>query len=113
MWDDAHEQATLLVIYNIKQTFLKQILSEAPNMPPALANHLAEEKLNETMHTENQKFMDAIEKITISLANQPGAGPQKIYLLESDPYDFYNLTEKSSIKAASRISSKEANILIP
>ena len=28
-----------------------------------------------------------------SLANQPGAPPQKIYLLESDPYDFYNLTE--------------------
>ena len=26
MWDDAHEQATLLVIYNIKQTFLKQII---------------------------------------------------------------------------------------
>jgi dolichyl-diphosphooligosaccharide--protein glycosyltransferase len=93
MWDDAHEQATLLVIYHIKQTFLQQILSEAPNMPPALANHMAEEKLNETIHTDNQKFKEAIEKTTIALAHQPGAAPQKIYLLESDPYDFYNLTE--------------------
>jgi len=93
MWDDAHEQATLLVIYKIKQAFLKQIESEAPNMSAALANHLAEEKLNETIHTENQKFMEAVEKTTIALANQPGAGAQKIYLLESDPYDFYNLTE--------------------
>ena len=88
-------------------------LTEAPNMPPALANHMAEEKLNETMHTENQKVMDAIEKTTIGLANQPGAGPQKIYLLESDPYDFYNLTENIVKKAASRISLKEVNILIP
>ncbi len=93
MWDDAREQATLIVIYNIKQTFLKQILTEAPNIPPALANHLAEEKLNETMHKENQKVMDAIDRVTLNLANQPNAQPQKIYLLESDPYDFYNLTE--------------------
>jgi len=93
MWDDAHEQATLLVVYNIKQTFLKQIVSQAPGMPPALADHLADEKLNETMHNENQKVMDMIDRVTVSLANQPGAGPQKIYLLESDPYDFYNLTE--------------------
>jgi hypothetical protein len=93
MWDDARDQATLLVVYNIKQTFLKQILTEAPTMPPALANHLAEEKLNETMHKENQKVLEAIDRITLSMANQPGAGPQKVYLLESDPYDFYNLTE--------------------
>ncbi|MBF0571680.1 MAG: hypothetical protein HQL12_07370 [Candidatus Omnitrophica bacterium] len=103
MWDNAHEQATLLVVYNIKQTFLKQILSQSPTMPPALANHLAEEKLNETMHTEHQRFMDAIDRVTISLANQANTshsgpsqlftGTQRIYLLESDPYDFYNLTE--------------------
>ncbi len=93
MWDDAREQATLMVIYNIKQTFLKEILAEAPNIPPALANHMAEEKLNETMHTDNQHVMGAIDKVTSSLVNQPGAPPQKIYLLESDPYDFYNLTE--------------------
>jgi len=93
MWDNAHEQATLLVIFKIKQTFLNQILSEAPTMPPALANHLAEQKLNETMHTDKQKVTDTIDRLTISMANQPGAPPQKIYLLESDPYDFYNLTE--------------------
>ena len=34
MWDDAHEKATLLVIYNIKQTFLQQILSQMPNISP-------------------------------------------------------------------------------
>ena len=45
MWDDAHEQATLLVIYNIKQALLNAVLSQEPSIPPALANHLAEEKL--------------------------------------------------------------------
>jgi len=93
MWDDAQEQATLMVVYNIKQTFLKQILAQAPNMPPALANQLAEQKLNETMQTEKQKVMETIDRFTLNLASQPGAPPQKIYLLESDPYDFYNLTE--------------------
>jgi len=93
MWDDAREQATMMVIYNIKQTLLKEIMDEAPTMPPALANHLAEEKLNETMHSQNQKVLAAIDRVTLSLAQQPGAPPEKIYLLESDPYDFYNLTE--------------------
>jgi len=102
MWDDAHEQATILVIYHIKQTFLQQILSQQPTMSPALANHLAEERLNETLRTENQKVTQAIEKGTIALASQPGAGAQKIYLLESDPYDFYNLTE--NIVAHGRIA---------
>jgi asparagine N-glycosylation enzyme membrane subunit Stt3 len=93
LWDDAREEATLLVIYNVKQTFLKEILDAAPTMPPALANHLAEEKLNETLHKESYKVNEAIDKATLGLAGRPGAGPQKIYLLESDPYDFYNLTE--------------------
>jgi len=93
LWDDYRDQATLMVVYNIKQSFLKQILSEAPTMPPALANHMAEEKLNETMHKNNLKIMDAINRITASMAAQANKGPQKIYLLESDPFDFYNLTE--------------------
>ena len=104
MWDDAHERATLLVIYNIKQTFLKQILSQMPTMPPPLANHIAEEKMNETLHTENQKVTEAINKVTLLLANQPDAGEQKIYLLESDPFDFYNLTE--NIVAHGRIADR-------
>ena len=69
-------------------------------MPPPLANHLAEEKLNETLHAENQKVIEAIDKVTLALANQPNAGPQKIYLLESDPFDFYNLTENIVDQAA-------------
>ena len=93
MWDDAKEQATLLVIYEIKQSILKQIMADAPTMPPALASHLAEEKLNEAIHTDNKKFNEAIDRATIGLASQSNAPPQKIYLLESDPYDFYNLTE--------------------
>ena len=93
MWDDARDQATLIVIYNIKQAFLKQIMTQAPDTPPAAANQMAEKKLNETIHAEKQKFMDAVDRITLNLANRPDAPRQKIYLLESDPYDFYNLTE--------------------
>ncbi|MBF0505002.1 MAG: hypothetical protein HQL14_07865 [Candidatus Omnitrophica bacterium] len=102
LWDDAHEQATILVIYNIKQALLKQILNQAPSLPLSMANHLAEEKLNETLHAENQKVMEAIDKGTLAIASQPDAPPQKIYLLESDPYDFYNLTE--NILAHGRIA---------
>jgi len=93
MWDDARDQATMMVIYKIKQTFLQQILTQAPTMPPPLANQLAEEKLNATIHTDNHEFLAAIDRVTDGLMNQPGAPPQKIYLLESDPFDFYNLTE--------------------
>ena len=77
MWDDAHEQATLLVVYNIKQAFLKEILSEAPNMPPALANHLAEEKLNETMHKENQKVMAVIDTVTVTISQSAWSSTSK------------------------------------
>lgn len=93
LWDDAREQATMMVILEIRQAFLKQIINDAPTMPPALANQLATEKLNETIHADNEKFLETIDKLTLNLANQPGAPPQKVYLLESDGYDFYNLTE--------------------
>ncbi|MBF0512318.1 MAG: hypothetical protein HQL13_08355, partial [Candidatus Omnitrophica bacterium] len=109
IWDDAHEQATLLALFNIKQTFLKGILIENPSIPPSLANHMAEEKMNETLHKDNRKVMQYIDQLTEKLANQPNpdgslklAKRPKIYLLESDPYDFYNLTE--NIIAKGRIA---------
>ncbi|MDE1920658.1 MAG: hypothetical protein KGJ09_04535 [Candidatus Omnitrophica bacterium] len=93
LWDDSRDQATLMVVYKIKQTFLQQILNAAPNIPAGIAENLAEQKLNETLHDQNQKVMAAIDKVTAGLARQPGAPPEKIYLLESDPYDFYYLTQ--------------------
>jgi hypothetical protein len=102
MWDNTRDQATIIVAYNIKQALVQQLLTQAPTMPPSLANHIAEQKLNDILHTEKQKVMDAIDKITMRLAHQSNTGAQKIYLLESDPYDFYNLTE--NIVAKGRIA---------
>jgi len=39
--DDAREQATLLVIYNIKHALLQQVLAQAP-VYPRHGNHLVE-----------------------------------------------------------------------
>jgi len=113
LWDDARDQATLMVIYKLKQTFLQQVMAQAPNMPPALAAHLADEKLNATLHKDNQQFTGAVDRVTGELMAQPGAPAQKIYLLESDPYDFYDLTD-NIVKTGSIASIiKGSNILIP
>ena len=92
IWDPTYDQASLFVVYNIKKNFLEQIHNQAPQIPLNIAERMAEEKLNETLRKESSKVREAIEKVNrqMFLASHK---PANIYLLESDPFYFYYLTQ--------------------
>ena len=92
IWDPSYDQATMLVVYNIKKSFLDLIHSQAPQIPSSVAEQMATEKLNETLHKDSSKVQSLIENANRKIFE---ASHQKanIYLLESDTFYFYYLTE--------------------
>ena len=58
IWADTQNQATILVVMNIKKTFLEQIHRSNPSLPPEIALRIADEKLNETMRTQPAQFRE-------------------------------------------------------
>ncbi len=92
LWSPTREMATMGIVYKLKETFLAQIHAQFPQMSVEEASAIASAKLNETLRTEKANVARAIEKANESLFAQSKL-PNNIYLLESDPYYFYNLTE--------------------
>ncbi len=92
IWSPTNEQATLMVIYKIKQSFLDQILANSPQMPLAQAEQMASQRLNDTLRSDNERVRQAIEKVNQAMAKQTKSR-EPVYLLESDPFYFYSLTE--------------------
>ncbi len=92
IWDPSYDQASLVVVYNIKKALLEQIHRQAPEMPLNIAEQLAQTKLNETLHSDASKVQEAIERINQELFQNSGK-KANIYFLESDPFYFYYLTQ--------------------
>ncbi|MEI7998131.1 MAG: STT3 domain-containing protein [Candidatus Omnitrophota bacterium] len=92
IWDPTYDPATLMVIYNIKRSLLEQIHAQNPQIPVNVAQHMAQEKLNETLHKNPTKIQEAIEKANQQLFKDSHK-EANIYLLESDPFYFYYLTQ--------------------
>jgi len=92
IWEPTYDQATLYVVFNIKKALLEQIHAQAPQMSINVAERLAQDKLNETLHKDSAKVQATIERVNeqmfLALKKKPN-----IYLLESDPYYFYYLTQ--------------------
>ncbi|MBI3602318.1 MAG: hypothetical protein HY209_05435 [Candidatus Omnitrophica bacterium] len=92
LWDETYDQATLTVVFNIKKSLLEQIHTQAPQIPPAIADHLAQVKLNEVLHQDASKVQAAIARVNQQMFQASHQG-SRIYLLESDPFYFYYLTQ--------------------
>ncbi len=92
IWDPTHDQASLAVVYNIKKNLLEQIHAKAPQIPFGIAQQLASQQLNEALHKDSVKAQEAIERVNQQMFRASNAKPN-IYLLESDPYYYYYLTE--------------------
>ena len=87
IWSPINEQATMLVILNLKKTFLGQIHQQYPQMPFDQAEHLASMKLNQTLHDDKTHVQAAIEKVNRMMSQKIGK-PEPVYLLEADPFYF-------------------------
>ncbi len=92
IFSPTQEQATMLVVYGIKQNFLQQIHQQNPDLPKSTAERIADERLNKTLRDEPAKVRAMITKVNNQLF-QDNHLKEKIYLLESDPYYYYQLTE--------------------
>ena len=93
LWSPTNEQATMAVVFNIKKTFLDQLHQQYPQMPFEEADRAASLKLNETLRKDNAQVRLAIEKTNQQIHRQSGSNNDPIYLLEADPFYYYNLTE--------------------
>ena len=92
IWAPTQEKATMTVALNLKKVFLLQLHNQYPQMPPEVANRLASAQLNETLRKDKTQVLKAIERANRELYRQSGQ-PSPVYLLEADPFYFYNLTE--------------------
>lgn len=92
MWDPTYDKASLMVVYKLKSSLLEQIHAQAPQMPRAVAENLASTKLNETLRKDAYKFHEAVDQVNQQLFKSSGNKPNT-YLLESDPFYYYYLTE--------------------
>lgn len=93
IWSPTQEKATMMVILNLKKELLVKIRTQHPEMPLDQANRLASEKLNHVLRTDNARVRRAIEQVNHSLHGPEGPKSDPVYLLEADPFYFYNLTE--------------------
>ncbi|MBI4308854.1 MAG: hypothetical protein HY591_00830, partial [Candidatus Omnitrophica bacterium] len=98
LWSPTGEQATLTVLVNLKKSLLEQILAQSPQMPLDQSDRLASDKLNEVLRSDNARVRHAIEQANQAFARQKGPAQDPIYLLEADPFYFYNLTENIAVK---------------
>src|SRR5438067_2457917 len=92
IWDSTYDKASIFVVYNIKKSLLEQIRAQSPQTTPAVVEQLAQDKLNEILRKDAKKFQKAIEQVNQKMFQESGQKPN-IYLLESDPFYFYYLTE--------------------
>lgn len=93
IWSDTNEQATLAVLFKIKQTLLAQIHAMNPDLPRDKAEALASAKLNDILRTDNARVRSTIEQAGQAIRDQRGTAHDPLYLLESDPFNFYYLAE--------------------
>ncbi len=90
---DVHEKASLLAVYQIKQSFANDLHRQHPAAPPAQVDYMATQQLNELMHRNPQKVMAFIDQTSQQLARETKAS-SPTYLLESDPFYYYNLSSR-------------------
>ncbi len=92
IWSETNEQAALSVVFNIKKNFLNELHQKNPQMSFEEADRIATARMNQTLHDNSAQVRKAIEKVNNEFYAS-NKTPQPIYLLESDPFYFYNLTE--------------------
>ncbi|MCA9398875.1 MAG: hypothetical protein KC618_03930, partial [Candidatus Omnitrophica bacterium] len=91
--DAAEDKAALLVIAQLQKQVEEQIRATQPNLPLDARKQLTKKLLNELIHKERDKVMSSIAKISQNIDEKITASREVPYLLASDSYYYYQLTE--------------------
>ena len=88
---DVSEKATVLVLNQLKTTVARQVEQNYPDAPEFQKNRLIKKNFDELLRREGAMARKTIARVAGEIQQQAVKTPP--YLLESDSYDDYNLTE--------------------
>ncbi|MBI3306470.1 MAG: hypothetical protein HYZ84_01500 [Candidatus Omnitrophica bacterium] len=93
-WESAsiERNARLSVYLNMKQQFVSMASQMAPTMSSNDRLQWAEERTQETLRTDKNKFEDIVRQTASNMKNAAYPRYRHHYLLEADPYFYYSLT---------------------
>ncbi|MBF0533294.1 MAG: hypothetical protein HQL23_09425, partial [Candidatus Omnitrophica bacterium] len=90
---DYSEKATLLVIAQLRQHVEQNLSLAYPNLSTQQREVLATDQFNKLLHNERDNVRRSIDKLSQAFKQEGLTKRQYPYLLESDPFYYYGLTE--------------------
>jgi len=90
---DVSEKATVFVVSNLQKKVSASINQKFPNIPPAEKQKLIQKNVSDILRTQNSIIKKTIKKISESIEKDSKDIQPYPYLLASDSYYYYNLTE--------------------
>ena len=91
--NDSQEKATLIVLAQLKNQVAQQIERNQPNITSTEKAQLQKQLFQELLNKESKRVRETIEKVTKNIDMQLDSEREYPYLLASDSFHFYNLTE--------------------
>ncbi|MCB9757464.1 MAG: hypothetical protein H6753_03460 [Candidatus Omnitrophica bacterium] len=101
---DTEEKATILVLNNLRRAINQGIEKANPSLAAAQKQKLAKHQFDLTLRQQSLKVKESIRQAAQQLDEKTPASDKKFYLLASDSYYYYNLTE--NILNTGKISDK-------
>lgn len=92
---DTSEKSTLLVLSQIRESITKQIDQQLPDLPKHKKAYLIKKRFDQFLRHKGIKVRETIDQLTqnINTDNSKNSKPRYPYLLASDSYYYFDLTE--------------------
>ena len=87
------EKATIRVIKNLRLTINQQVEKANPALSPVEKQRIAKQQFDQILRDEKQNVRDAIAQASLQLTKNIPHEQNPVYLLASDSYYYYNLTQ--------------------
>ncbi len=100
--EDISEKATVFVLSQLKAKITQQVNNTNPKRTPAEKKTLIQKRLNTLLRQQNRDFHQTIQRVAKDMAKSEPSQSSKPYLLASDSFYYYNLTE--NIERTGKIS---------
>ncbi len=90
---ESSERATLYVLSNLRKSITDSINAQHPGLTADQKNKLIKQRMDIILKTEGENIQRAIQKVSAEVGGDRSLLTKGPYLLASDGYYYYNLTE--------------------
>lgn len=91
---DSTEKATMLVLNNVRTKIIEGVNKNHPDATTEEKNRLIKENIDRVLHEDGQQMRATVERVSREIEQDKPAGIRKSpYLLASDSFYYYSLTE--------------------